>query len=178
MSDLGDELERIISRPGGGGVPLRQKLQDMLAHYGSGRKAAKAMGVNESTFRRMLSGQTRTPTGSTVERVDDISRRLGARRITNADISFPVTERVARRGKASRRPRQLRAGNLGITDPAAAGRIRQAYVEGGKENAARQFLAEVKVPHYRDWLTPDDLRAEMRDQLDTDEGSDYGYAVG
>jgi uncharacterized membrane protein YgcG len=160
MTDLGDFMDKIL-RPSGGGEPpsVREVAQEHLARYGSGRKAAKAWGVNESVFRRLVSGKTQSPKASTVARAYRTEREHSARRITNGDILIPVTERRPSRAKGTdRKTRGLTAAKLGITDPAAAERIRSAYIAGGPESAAAALLREINVPHYRKWLTPDSMR--------------------
>lgn len=161
MSDLGEWIEQLLhGRESGGEAPsLREVAQEHLVHYGSGRKAAKAWGVNESVFRRLVSGKTSSPKASTVAKAWHTERERSARRITNADIRLPVTERRPSRAKGGRgRHTELDATRLKITDPAAAERIRQAYIAGGAETAAVQLLKEIRDPHYQKWLTPDPLR--------------------
>jgi hypothetical protein len=160
MTDLGDFMDKML-RSGGGGEPpsVREVAQEHLARYGSGRKAAKAWGVNESVFRRLVSGKTQSPKASTVGKAFRAEREHSARRITLGDITLPVRERRPSRAKGTdRKTRGLTANKLGISDPAAAERIRAAYIAGGKEDAARQLLKEINVPHYRKWLTPDSMR--------------------
>lgn len=172
MSDIGDRLEKILTGQDMTSAPratLREKLAELRDHYGSGRKAAAAMGINESVFRRALSGQTKAPKPATAGAAEQVIRSLGARQISNADLKIPVTPK----GGAGR-ARELKATNLRITDPGAAEKIRQAYVSGGKEAAAAVFLKLVGDQHYRSWLCPDSLR----DAVGADEpGDDYGYNV-
>lgn len=170
MTDLGDVVgELLTGRPAGVEAPtLRERLAALREHYGSGRKAASAIGMSESVFRRALSGQTREPKTATVGRVDAGLRALGVRRFDNADIRINVTPR---RGHG--RERELKAKNLRIVDPQAAGRVQQAYVRGGQEEAAKQLLREIKDRHYRAWLCPDVYRVEVG----ADDADDYGYLV-
>lgn len=187
MTDLGDFMDKML-RPSGGGEPpsVREVAREHLARYGSGRKAAKAWGVNESVFRRLVSGKTQSPKASTVAKAYRTEREHSARRITLGDIQIPVTERRPSRSKGGAgRHRELTAGKLRITDPAAAERIRAAYIEGGKEAAARQLLREINEPHYRKWLTPDSMRPTRPGAGGPDDMSEadyadsgYGYGIG
>lgn len=174
MSDLGDRIEKILTgRDGGAGAPptLRELAQGLRDHFGSGRRAAKELGVNESTFRRILSGRTKAPKAETVGAFDQVGRRVGSRGIDLDAIKIPV--QTVKAGRRHGQQRELRARNLKITDPKAADRIRSAYVAGGKEAAAKQLIREIKDPHYRNWLVPD----QWRDELAAEVESDYGYAV-
>lgn len=175
MSDLGDRMEKIF----GGGAPSgeapspREIAQSLREHFGSGRKAAAAMGVNESVFRRLVSGKTASPKGGTVDALERAGRSLSARKIGLGDIRLPVTP--TKNGERSARDRELTAKNLRISDPAAADRIRAEYVKGGQEAAAAQLIRETKDQHYRNWLVPDELIEQV---YDTEGSEDYGYAVG
>lgn len=160
MSSLGDKLEGILRPAHRGPAPsVRDLARAAVAEAGSQRAAARAWGVDEKTIRRILKGEVHHPRPSTMEKVDAWERPRGTRRIGLNDLTLTVMERrPARRAGGGGRERTLRAGNLGITDPAAADRIRQAYVVGGKEAAAAQLLNEITVPHYRTFLAPDSAR--------------------
>jgi hypothetical protein len=172
VSSLGDRMEKIFQAGGGRGRPtILEVARGLREHFGSNRKAAAAAGVNESTFRRIISGKTSHPKVSTVGAFERVGRVVGTRRINLDDIKIPVTP--SRRGERTGRDRELGAKNLKITDPKAADRIRDAYVKGGKEAAAVQLGKEIGDRHYRNWLIPD----EMRDLVDAEAEGDYGYAV-
>jgi hypothetical protein len=129
----------------------------MREHYGSNRKAAAALGINETQFRRALNGQV-TPKASTLGVFERGQRALSARSgFSNADIRLTVTERRPARSKGGGgREREIDARKLRMDD-GAADRIRQAYVAGGQDGAIRAFLGEIKerTGHYRRWLAPD-----------------------
>lgn len=171
MSDLGDRMDKIFTgRDGGEGQrpTVREIALAAREEFGSGRKAAKAMGMAESTFRGVVSGRTKAPKPATVSAFERIGRVMGTRRISNDDIRIPVTPKVGHG-----RERELRARNLRMTDPKAADRIRDAYIRGGKEEAAKQVIREIHDEHYRQFLTPD----QYRDELGLVEIGDYGYNV-
>jgi hypothetical protein len=160
VSDLGEWIGRLLTpRTEAEPRSVREIAQAHLAEAGSKRKAAKLWGVNESVFRRLVNGQTTSPKASTIAKAWGRERERSARRITNQDIRIPVTEKRPSRSKGGAgRHRELTAVNLKITDPAAADRIRAAYVSGGPEAAAAQLLKEINDRHYQRWLTPDSMR--------------------
>lgn len=173
MTSLGDAVERMVT--GGRGtsepVSLRQALQDLRDRYGSNRAAARELGVNESVFRRAFNGQTASPGGGLRGAVDREARERAVKGggLRNGDIRITITDRAPGRGGRVRRDRDIGAANMRM-GPGAGGRIQDAYVSGGKEAGARQFIAEVGDPHYQKWLIPEEWEGSG--------DSDYGYSVG
>ena len=144
MSRLGDMMERFLEdRSPDLPVPtFVDTLRDAVISAGSNRALARRIGVSESTIRRWLKGTT--PKAATRERFDT-SLRDRSRHIQDRDIRVSIFKKERKRAD---RESVLGARNLKMVE-GAAGRIRDAYVSGGKEAAARQFLAEVRDPWYR-----------------------------
>lgn len=161
-------MERMVTGGAGGGVPLRQSLQDLRARYGSNRAAAKALGINESIFRRAINGQTQSPGSGLRGAVDREARARASEGFTRDRVRLTITDRAPGRGGRVRRDREIGPQNMKLA-PGAEGKIRDAYVAGGAGAAARAFIASVGDAHYRQWLIPEEW----------DGGdSDYGYSVG
>jgi hypothetical protein len=165
-----DEMRRMVERlvlgaPEGGRalVPptFGELLRAMIADEGSNRAAARAIGVSESTVRRWLRGTT--PRQTTRLRFDAADRRHRARDLRDEDIRLTVFRQERRR---DRRSSEINHRQLGMA-PGAGARIADAYVSGGADQAAAQFLAEVQTQWYHDRM---EEWAE-----DTDQG-DYGVS--
>ena len=158
MSDLGSWIEKLLMGRANGthGPRWREKLRAIEEMAGSGRKAAKAAGIAESTWRGWRKGKSKNPKPSGMEAIQRTYRALAAKRIENGDISMDVAYST-RRNRRHGTQQTLTAANLKFEDGAAE-RIRHAYVIGGPEVAASVFLTEVKDPFYRKWIMPYPLR--------------------
>lgn len=152
MSDLGAAVERMLT--GGTGTPtFHEQLSALVAQEGSGRAAARRLGVAESTVRRWRHGGK--PKQANLSAFEQVTRQLRAKAFTNADIKLHTREESDRANLGRPREREISARQLGM-DAGAAARIRDAYVSGGAEAAAAAFRDEVKVPFYRAYLRDPD----------------------
>jgi transcriptional regulator with XRE-family HTH domain len=160
VSGLGDWVYRHLlgadARPGGGWLDWLVELRDRA---GSGRALARQLGVNESTVRRMLNGQTRAPKASTLEALRRSRVDQGA--LSEDSVSLNTTDRD------SERERTLTNANLRLA-PGTMERAAAAWIEtGDKEAAGAAFLAGVTVPFYKAYLRP-----RAGDLIPADEGED------
>lgn len=169
MSDLGRAVERLLT--GSTDAPdFREALREYVAEAGSGRRAAKRLGVAESTLRRWRDGATPRPAMRAA--FEGAARAMYARNLTAGQVVIRATEQ-GERGR--RREREITGKNLRIDD-AAAGRVRDAYVSGGREAAAKQLVKETPVSFYKTYLG-----AGLGGDGDDYEGnavvSEYGAAI-
>lgn len=130
MSSLGDYLFKRY----GGHVPTnpQEVAFDAIQRFGSGRAAARELGVDEKTIRRWKSGQTQQS-----ETVEKYAREVRQSTVEKRTGPVSIEFRHARRDRtlAFREgggERGLKAG----TEAAIA----QAYVSGDREGMARAFL--------------------------------------
>jgi hypothetical protein len=135
-------------------------MAEMEAQYGSGRRAAKAAGIPESTWRGMKKVD-RHPKPATAEKLERVTRETLGRHIRNEDIKIKV------RQQGDRKDRTLTAKNLKLGE-GAADAIRQAYVEGGSEAAAKELINQTRDHWYKDQLS-----AEYSENY----SDDYGYNI-
>lgn len=151
MSDLGRAVERILTGGRGPAPTFGEVLTAFIASAGSGRAAARQLGIAESTVRRWRSGAGK-PSPAYLDRFGQASRDLRARHVTNEDLSIRTTDQGGGHpGQRVRRERVIKASQLRM-GTGAAERVREAYVRGGAEAAAKVFLSEVKEPFYRSYL--------------------------
>jgi DNA-binding transcriptional regulator YdaS (Cro superfamily) len=169
MSDLGRAVERILT--GSTDAPgFRDALREFVAEAGSGRAAARQLGVAESTVRRWRHGGMPRPAARAA--FVQAYRRLAARNITPADIRIRTSERAS---KGGRREREITGRQLRLDD-AAAGRVRDAYVAGGREAAAKQLVKETPVSFYKTYLGAA-LGGDGEDYEGNAVVSEYGAAI-
>lgn len=139
MTTLGDRLYAQF----GGDVPStpQQLAQDAIRRYGSGRAAARELGVDEKTIRRWKNGETRH--SENVDRWAREARRGQAERHRGDPIEvkfrFAGRERTLRVGGGERQK----------LAPGAEKRIEDAYVAGDREAMASEFVGGVADPFYR-----------------------------
>lgn len=167
MSDLGKAVERMLT--GSAGAPtFGETLRAYVADAGSGRAAARALGVSASTVRRWLAGGS--PSAAYADRFDRAARAMRSRTITNDQVLIRTRERDSR-GRGGTRDRELRAKNLGLSEGAAE-RVRDAYVAGGAEAAAKRLVEETNTRFYRTMLA-----GSLDPDTDDVMVSEYGAAV-
>jgi flagellar biosynthesis/type III secretory pathway protein FliH len=142
MSALGDHLFNQY----GGDVPSdpQSVAREAIQRYGSGRAAARAMGIDEKTIRRWKNGETRQ--SERAERFAKDERRAYAdRKQGPVEIKF----------KYAKRERALKFGDgakQGLKSGAEQ-RIAEAYVRGDKEAMAKAFVDGVSDAQYRKMFT-------------------------
>lgn len=140
MTALGDELWRQY----GGDVPAdpRSVARDAIQRHGSGRAAARALGVDEKTIRRWKAGETRHS--------DNVDRFAREARQAKAETHSGHVDLTFRHAK---RDRKLSfgtgAGGKRGLKPHALDAMKDAYVRGDKEGMASAFVKGVDDPWYR-----------------------------
>lgn len=137
MTTLGDDMFGQY----GGRVPSdpQSVARDAIQRYGSGRAAARAMGIDEKTIRRWKNGETAK--SEHVEKYAQEARRSYADRKEG-----PIVIKF----RYAKRTRDLKFGAGGKSLRAGAEReIREAYIRGDKEGMARAFVGGVDDPWYR-----------------------------
>jgi hypothetical protein len=82
------------------------------------------------------------------DRFEQAARSMYARDLKAAQVKIRSEERGDR---GRRREREITGKNLRLDD-AAAGRVRDAYVTGGREAAAKQLVKETPVSFYKTYL--------------------------
>ena len=133
---LGDELWRQF----GGDVPAtaEQVARDAIQRYGSGRAAARALGVDEAQIRRWRDGKVKH--SPNVHRIAQEARRTAAEGREGQPVAIRFRH-AARSRTATFRPSQL--------VPGTEARVRDAYVRGDRDGMKDAFLAGVRDPWYR-----------------------------
>lgn len=127
-------------------VTLRQLMDEVQAVAGSGRKAAKLVGVGETTWRRWRSGDT-TPKPENFTKLDWAFRGV---RVDNAGPLNPATVKIKTTDKNDPNRHRTVNGNqlrLGPLD-----RVADAYRAGDPERAARAFLGAIRESWYRGYF--------------------------
>jgi len=162
---IGRQVERWLTGepPGAGQATTHERLVAFEADVGSGRAAARRIGIAESTWRGWKKGAS--PRGANREKYQRAER--DARAAATLDLQKIRVDFVQKERKRPDRARSLDARQLRIADPAAGQRIRDAYVAGGAAAAGKALIAEIKDPWY----------AEQLDLADQDQG-DYGFVIG
>lgn len=136
MSSLGDYLHKQY----GGDVPINpeQVAREAIQRWGSGRAAARELGVDEKTIRRWKSGETMRS-----EHADRYSRQareqLAERKPGAVEVTFKYSGRT-RTLKFGEGGKRLRAG--------AAEAIKSAYVSGDKEGMAKALISGIDDAWY------------------------------
>ena len=169
MSDLGRAVEKLLT---GSTAPpgFRDALREFVSEAGSGRRAARQLGVAESTLRRWRDGAAPRP--AMRDRFEQAARSMYARDLKAGQVKIRSEERGDR---GRRREREITGKNLRLDD-AAAGRVRDAYVTGGREAAAKQLVKETPVSFYKTYLAAG-LGGEGEDYEGNAVASEYGAAI-
>jgi hypothetical protein len=165
VSTLGDKLWRDY----GGDVPTDPQVvaRDAIQRYGSGRAAARALGVDEAQIRRWRDGK--------VHNSPNVARIAQEARRSNADGRQGPIDLTIRHAKRTRRLEfGAGQGKRGLK-PGAEQRIADAYVRGDRKAMADAFVAGVADPWYsrqfKAWLKAEEAG------ISGDAGEDSG-AVG
>lgn len=160
QSPLGKLIE---ARYGAGRVSLGQLMEEIQRVAGSGRKAAKMVGVGETTWRRWRSGGT-TPKVANLIKVEAAVRAVRAanKPLTLGSLSLETQD------KHDERERTLRGRQL-FDSQADLDAVQNAYVADGPDAAASVFVGRIKDRFYRDYFRGNDVD-------DSDIG-DYGGSI-
>lgn len=145
---LGKVIERAY---GGSRVDLGVLMAEIQARAGSGRKAAKLVGVGETTWRRWRAGNT-TPKPHNLARVKDAVRGVRA-----AERPLSTMLKLKTKDVHDGRERTITGRQLGLTD-ADIERIEIAYVDEGPDAAAQRLVDAIEDDFYHDYL--EDLTSE------------------
>lgn len=172
MSDLGDILAQRIAAAGTVPTSARQQAEELVQHFGSGRKAAKALGVNESTLRRIRSGKTGMPKSSTAQAIVQTLRttRVDTERVkAGLPVGFKFDGRPRNLNFHERQP----AGNpaTNTLKPGTVDRMAAAYGRGDTDGIAQAFIDGVDDGWYQDRF--EDAHGDMAEgTAGAGEGSD------
>jgi hypothetical protein len=153
MSALGDSLWKQL----GGDVPAdpRSVARDAIQRHGSGRAAARALGVDEKTIRRWKAGITKHS-----DNVDRFAADARARKASQHGGEVQVNLRHAKRDRKLRFAEG--AGLKGLT-PGTTDAVRDAYVRGDKEGMARELIDGLPSGFYKETIR-DAYDAELAGQ--------------
>lgn len=116
MSQQGDAFVRRVLKADPAPMTFQESMLYLRQRYGSGRAAARQLGVSESSLRRWNSGTTPRP--ATRDKVLSTVRELRSRpsRMGDAGVILPVVSQDRKRGRRERdvsgRQLQLRPGTL------------------------------------------------------------------
>jgi hypothetical protein len=128
-------------------MTLAERMAELKERHGSGRSAARHAGIAETTFRRIMkSGSGRA---DNVGKLDHAVRegRIAGTSLTDANLKITATDR------SNNRPRTLDAQQLKLR-PGTVEKMREAYLRGDDQAAAKALLDGIGDPWYRGWLTP------------------------
>lgn len=194
MSQQGDAFVRRVLKADPSPLSFGDALRYLRQREGSGRAAARALGVSESSIRRWDKGTTPKP--GTQQKVLETVRRLRSRPSTMGDagVMLPVVSQDRKRG---RRERDVSGQQLKLQP----GTLKQAHEiwlkTGNADQAAAAFVKGIGDPWYRTQLAKGltESRAEtgtsktggggggggdLDDVVDPeyDIGDDYGMSIG
>jgi hypothetical protein len=162
---LGKVLERGY---GGSRVDLGVLMAEIQSRAGSGRKAAKLVGVGETTWRRWRAGNT-TPRPENLGRVKNAVRAVRA-----AERPLSTLIQLKTKDVHDGRERKISGRQLGLTD-ADIERVETAYVTQGPDAAAQVFVAAIEDDFYHDYL--EDLLTEGYEPDDESYGGTVSSAT-
>lgn len=202
-SGLGRRLAEAMGATGGP-VPtdLAGQLAEIQARAGSGRAAARMVGVGDGTWRRWRAAAG-LPGGGAGGKPARPSA-AGAAKLAAAVISGRVAERAprveamviratqrTRSGREDGRQRTMDARSLQLA-PGTGEKVAKAYITGGAEAAAVAYLGGVReTSFYRPWLAASvvkdwedsgydpeaDWWEDVYDYADMDDEDGYGLDV-
>lgn len=130
-------------------VSMADLMREVQLTAGSGRKAAKLVGIGETTWRRWKSGQT-TP------RPENFTKLDWAFRFVRVDKVGPLNPAaiVIRTTDINDRKRHRRiTGSQLQLDPGGLQRVAAAYAAGDPDAASAAFLRAVGERWYRQYLS-------------------------
>lgn len=162
-------LGKLIQEAYGGSEPveLGALMNEIQRQAGSGRKAAKMVGVGETTWRRWKSGNT-TPKAVNLFKAQSAVRAVRA-------ANYPLTVerlRFKMQDRRENRSRTIRGQQLGLRamDVAAVQRV---YIQDGPDAAAMAMIQVIRDDFYQDYFKG--LHLPEEDQPDDPEA--YGGTV-
>jgi hypothetical protein len=133
-------------------MTLAQRMAELKALHGSGRAAARAAGIAETTFRRIIkNGSGRADNLAKVDRAVREGRTSGTA-LNDRDLKITATDRD------SGRTRTISAEQLKLR-PGTVEKMRDAYLRGDDTAAAKALLDGIGDPWYKGWLTPGSTHA-------------------
>jgi len=146
MSEQGDAFVRRVLKADPSPMDFRDAIRYTRQKEGSGRAAAKRLGVPESTLRGWT--KDRTPKIGTQQRILEAVRGMRSHpsRLGDAGVVLPVVSRDAKRG---RRERDVFANQLKLKAGTLAAAHRVWVKTGDADAAARVFVDGIGDPWYR-----------------------------
>lgn len=202
MSQQGDAFVRRVLKADPTPLSFGEAVQYLRQREGSGRAAARRLGVSESSLRRWARGTK--PKAATQQKVLETTRRLRSRpsSMGDAGVMLPVVSQDRRRGS---RERDVSGRQLKLA-PGTLQRAHEKWLSTGNSDAAAAvFIEGVGDPWYRAQLAKgfnksvaetggssgssasaddeedEDLGGEPEEVTydgDYDLGDDYGMSIG
>jgi hypothetical protein len=179
----------LTGRAGPPTTSVRDQLQALQREHGSGRAAARQMGISEGTWRRWWAGAgLPAPKGGTGSKGAKPSGKnqaklaaaaaapLRAAAIVNRPSDQTIRHPGRHRGADHRRVRTATATSMRIR-PGTADAITDAYVTGGAAAAAAALQRGIGDDFWRDFFFDDDMRGEEVTDPDDDSGSGVAGTV-
>jgi DNA-binding transcriptional regulator YiaG len=146
MSQQGDAFVRRVLKADPAPMTFGQSVQYLRQREGSGRAAARRLGVSESSLRRWDRGTK--PKAATQQKVMETVRRLRSRPSTMGDagVMLPVVSQDRRRGS---RERDVSGVQLKLR-PGTLQRAHETWLKTGNADAAAAvFVKGIGDPWYR-----------------------------
>lgn len=193
MSQQGDAFVRRVLKADPSPMSFGDSVQYLRQREGSGRAAARRLGVSESSLRRW--GKGTTPKAATQDKVLRTVRELRSRPSTMGDagVMLPVVSQDRKRG---RRERDVSGQQLKL-QPGTLKRAHDVWVKtGDADAAAAAFVAGIGDPWYRAQIGKGINRSQAetgggggaggggsrgrndQDEVDEDITYDPGYDIG
>lgn len=148
VSESGDAFVRKVLNADPAPGSFLDHVRYLRYRSGSGRKAAKATGIPESTLRGWLKPGAR-PKPASVDRVAAMVRELRTHPIRQSGTTIKMTSSEPKRG---RRERAIPIEKFQLK-PGTIERAKQEWVTTGDSDAAlRVFVAGVQNPYYHSEL--------------------------
>jgi hypothetical protein len=179
LTTLGDAVYRLITghapKPEGDWLDMRREL---VTHYGSYTAAARAAGIPRRTWGYWVTKEQRGGAfrrGPLRSTLDKLRAAVRAARVDRPQSNDAV--KLKTKDRATDRERDLTNANLKLKTGAMQ-RVADVYAAtGDQEAAAQQFIREITVEFYRDYLRPrpeelDDEHEDEEDEEDEDEEDD------
>lgn len=155
---------------------LDQLMAEVQAQFGSGRAAARALGLgSEATWRRWRAGQT-SPNAANLAKLESVALDVRAERRGHRIDSMTIkATQKAKDPKESGRQRTLDRTNLRLA-PGAGERVARQYYRNGAEAAAVQYVKEVgERTFYAPMLALGIMGDWANGDGDADDMDDYEY---
>lgn len=171
MSEQGDAFVRRVLKADPSPMTFGDAVLYLRQREGSGRAAARRLGVSESSLRRW--GKGTTPKASTRQKVLETARRLRSRpsAMGDAGVMLPVISQDRKRGS---RERDVSGQQLKLR-PGTLAKAHETWLRtGDADKAAGVFVRGIGDPWYRAQLA----KGLNKSQAETGGGSSGSSATG